>query len=149
MKPHRILHLNKLILSLLFALVISCGKSPLSFQLKSETTSKIFGEIAKQEVKIIGSFEFKLRVNSDIVMYDENILNLEVFSDQNEQLDMTNFELYLWMPDHSHGSFPIKITKSSEYSYLLSDVYFTMPGLWQVILNERATNKKVIWEIVL
>lgn len=37
----------------------------------------------------------------------------------------------LWMPDMGHGSAPV-IVESTDRGYLVKDVFFIMPGLWQV-----------------
>lgn len=44
------------------------------------------------------------------------------------------FHAYLWMPEHGHGSSPIEITEV-DGSYLLSDIWFIMPGLWELRLE--------------
>jgi len=56
-----------------------------------------------------------------------------------------NSELYvdLWMPSHGHGSSPISITKNKDGSYLISDVYFIMPGLWQIRFSLRQEGRDV------
>lgn len=38
----------------------------------------------------------------------------------------------LWMPSMGHGSSPVKIEKISEGNYLIHQVYFLMPGEWEI-----------------
>ena len=38
----------------------------------------------------------------------------------------------LWMPSMGHGSSPVTIHLISEGTYRVSDVFFTMPGLWDI-----------------
>ncbi|MGZ3773877.1 MAG: FixH family protein [Pseudobdellovibrionaceae bacterium] len=38
----------------------------------------------------------------------------------------------LWMPKMGHGSGPVKITNVSEGIYKIDQVYFVMPGQWQI-----------------
>ncbi len=48
--------------------------------------------------------------------------------------EIANVTVSLWMemgPD-SHGSSPVTITQGNDVHYMVKDVYFLMPGIWQV-----------------
>lgn len=38
----------------------------------------------------------------------------------------------LWMPDMGHGSSPVKVEAISKSLYRIKDVFFVMPGAWQI-----------------
>ena len=43
-----------------------------------------------------------------------------------------NPEVVLWMPSMGHGSTPTKVFKADVGSYQVQDVFFIMPGEWQI-----------------
>ncbi len=67
-----------------------------------------------------GSFVFKTyRLNN----YDQS----EIMTDFSE-----NVEVVLWMPSMGHGSSPTAVEKLDTGTYRAKDVFFTMPGEWQI-----------------
>ena len=40
--------------------------------------------------------------------------------------------IILWMPSMGHGSAPVKIERISDHQYHVRNVYFIMPGDWEV-----------------
>lgn len=44
-------------------------------------------------------------------------------------------EALLWMPSMGHGSSPITAFENTEQAWTFSDVYFIMPGVWQLKLK--------------
>lgn len=42
--------------------------------------------------------------------------------------------ILLWMPSMGHGSAPVKIERLSDYQYHVKNVYFIMPGDWEIRL---------------
>lgn len=43
--------------------------------------------------------------------------------------------IILWMPSMGHGSAPVKIEKLSATQYHITNVYFIMPGDWEVRMS--------------
>lgn len=41
-------------------------------------------------------------------------------------------EVYLWMPSMGHGSVPTSVVKLDTGTYLVSNIYFIMPGDWEI-----------------
>lgn len=41
-------------------------------------------------------------------------------------------DVYLWMPSMSHGSSPVKVKKISETEFIITEVFFIMPGEWEI-----------------
>lgn len=37
----------------------------------------------------------------------------------------------IWMPHHGHGSSPVRIVSHGSGEFLIEDIYFVMPGLWE------------------
>lgn len=54
-------------------------------------------------------------------------MGAQTFADFNYTL-----KVKLWMPSMGHGSSPVKIRDRGDGTYKISDVYFTMPGHWQI-----------------
>lgn len=46
--------------------------------------------------------------------------------------DEIELELMLWMPSMGHGSFPITTRKVGDGLYESTEIFFTMPGDWDV-----------------
>lgn len=49
------------------------------------------------------------------------------------------FSVMIWMPTMGHGSFPISVSKVQQGIYEAKEIFFTMPGLWDIhfqLLNE-------------
>lgn len=55
------------------------------------------------------------------------VLNFSAPSDQFNELTVS-----LWMPSMGHGSIPVKIEKINATQYRITDVYFLMPGDWDI-----------------
>lgn len=56
-------------------------------------------------------------------------------------------DVILWMPSMGHGSSPTTIQKIDIGSYLATNVFFVMPGEWEIKFQIKE-NKKVIDEAV-
>ncbi|WP_374073462.1 serine protease spb1 [Bdellovibrio bacteriovorus] len=46
-----------------------------------------------------------------------------------------DISIILWMPSMGHGSAPVKIEKLSATQYRITNVYFIMPGDWDVRMS--------------
>ena len=43
-----------------------------------------------------------------------------------------DLRIKLWMPTMGHGSFPVEVRQIAFGVYEVSDIFFTMPGLWDI-----------------
>lgn len=51
-----------------------------------------------------------------------------------------SLKVILWMPSMGHGSRPVSITRLSSGVYRVDQVYFTMPGVWQIRFQLHQSN---------
>lgn len=83
----------------------------------------------------------------------QSALIVTMFNQGGEFIDLPlRFEAYLWMPNMGHGSFPISIKKMGSGFYELSELYFTMPGLWNLHLEfyeDETLVGEILWPIEL
>lgn len=136
-----------LIIFLLSINLISCGKSPL--MMKANTNQ---GQV--------NAFEYKTMFKSTGHLISTNWLSnqntieegkvLIILTKNNKLSDIAEFTLspYIWMESMGHGSSPIVVTKLAEGIFELSEIYFSMPGDWQLHL-QLTNNNKVIEDVVL
>ncbi|MFG1484725.1 FixH family protein [Halobacteriovorax sp. RZ-2] len=121
-------------LTLLFLLFTSCGKSPFSGDLK---------ELVGGRDNITNQLEFNTEAltisrqwEKGPLLYDSSTITI-TFKDSADNLKdpIGDFSAYIWMPDMGHGSYPITVTKVATGIYELTDIYFTMGGLWDFHLQ--------------
>lgn len=59
--------------------------------------------------------------------------------------------IYFWMPEHGHGSSPVRIT-GDHGQYQIEDVFFIMPGNWdlhiQLLSEETTLDENVVKYVV-
>jgi hypothetical protein len=48
--------------------------------------------------------------------------------------------VHLWMPSMGHGSSPVTITRLDVGTYLIEEVYFSMPGVWEIQIQLKDEN---------
>lgn len=120
--------------------LLSCGRSVFENEIKLGSGSVT---ISQNDYLSVDDLELKL-LASDLKLYDENILKIDVLN--NTQFDKSKYEIYLWMPEHGHGSFPISVNVV-DHDIELRDVYFTMPGKWELIVKNTSTGKMIKWTI--
>lgn len=58
-------------------------------------------------------------------------------------------DVLLWMPSMGHGSSPTVVTPLGGGLYRATDVFFIMPGEWQIKFQLKATDKTVSDEAIL
>lgn len=49
--------------------------------------------------------------------------------------------LFLWMPSMNHGSSPVTVKKIDVGTYRVNDVFFTMPGDWDIHVQLKVNNE--------
>lgn len=60
---------------------------------------------------------------------------LEIYNpdDRGQFVDLqSNLEVVLWMPSMGHGSSPVTVEKVAPGQYRVSQVFFIMPGDWEI-----------------
>lgn len=124
------------------SLLLACGKSPLLKE-KITSTQKVeaieadrFFKSTNHQIKLIWSTPRSTLEEGKaiiILLKSGNPTALE-----NEQLDA-----YLWMKSMGHGSSPIVIRNLGNGIYELSEIYFTMPGDWQLHLEIKNGNTTI------
>jgi hypothetical protein len=129
---------------IIFLLVISCGKAPLFAPLE-KTTITHTNALSSNDVEIWPdhrthfAIQWKSRPTSTaeaqfiIKFWDSYHTNF--FGPYDHLLNRLCLFLWMKMPDGSeHGSSPITLTTLDDH-YQASDLYFIMPGLWQIRLR--------------
>lgn len=139
----------KIFFILITLMLVSCGRSPFEGELMDSRQLKIFGNEKQKSNYQIDGIYFSFLKNKDFVLYDENHLEILTKDLNGNLLDIRNdeLEIYLWMPEHGHGSYPISISNASIGKLLLDEIYFTMPGFWQLVIKFK--NKEIKWPIYL
>jgi hypothetical protein len=67
----------------------------------------------------VGSFVFKTYTIDE----DGSMNAADIQDDMNVEL---------WMPDMSHGSSPVEVSKTAVGTYRADEVFFIMPGKWEI-----------------
>lgn len=118
------------ILIFLFALTVSCGKSPLLLK-KNHETSIISG---LESQRLFKSTNQSLQISwLSPLSSSEEAHALIILKKNNIVSDLpNNTKIFLWMPEMGHGSSPIQVSRLGSGLYDLSQIYFIMPGLWQL-----------------
>lgn len=62
-------------------------------------------------------------------------------------LEGANLKVELWMPDHGHGSAPVTVTRVNSHEFIASEIYFIMPGLWEVRMVLTDNIGQIVWEL--
>ena len=64
---------------------------------------------------------------------DENNLLIIITDKSSKAIDHSlDLRVMLWMPTMGHGSFPVTVTETSSGVFEASEIFFTMPGYWDV-----------------
>jgi hypothetical protein len=53
---------------------------------------------------------------------------------------LEQLKVILWMPSMNHGSSPVTITNYSNAHFLIEDVFFIMPGDWDIEFHFQTSN---------
>ena len=141
----------KLLFLILFSLFFSCGKSPF-LKTPSSEQRVILPQMPEEGLYFENE---KLNIThyfSSEINIGEEVTVAVVFSDAQGRLKdpKAHFSMKLWMPDMGHGSFPITIKKVSTGIYEARDLFFTMPGYWDIhfeLKKEDQVIDEVLWGI--
>jgi hypothetical protein len=58
-----------------------------------------------------------------------------------------HFEMILWMPSMGHGSSPVSITPISKGVFRASEIFFIMPGAWEIRFQLKDEGK-IVEEVI-
>lgn len=125
----------RLLSLILFSLlIVSCGESPFTGKLSDPF---------RGDDGVAASLRFETEAltisrqwNKGPLLYDSSKITISLTDSAGNYTDpIGEFRAYLWMPNMGHGSYPISIKKISAGIYELTDVYFTMGGLWDFHLQ--------------
>lgn len=64
-------------------------------------------------------------------------------ADESELLEEVkdDVSVFLWMPSMNHGSSPVTVKQEDIGTYRVSDVFFTMPGEWEIHIQLKNNNE--------
>ena len=117
---------------LFFILFTGCGDSPF---LSDESQPVVRGDHLLDSDLSFAQSEIRIKVFWRVgpLIGDESQLLL-VLHDKNGRPASVKgkLDLMLWMPTMGHGSFPVKVSEIGMGIYEAKDVFFTMPGLWDI-----------------
>ncbi|MBC7370760.1 MAG: FixH family protein [Bdellovibrionaceae bacterium] len=100
---------------------------------------------ASQNEYVLNKMEMNVRVLWDhrpTNTTDPATMVLEFFDpkDKSSFMDPADLRVKLWMPDMGHGSSPVTITRLSRGMYRMTNMYFTMAGLWEIRVGVQDEN---------
>lgn len=149
---------GNLVIAAILALLVGCSQ-PKYVQESPTTENKLAQENADCRIKLSISqlclqWSWQLKPTTKqagILVFKTYRLN---------QLDQTPVEtelsgtadVVLWMPDMGHGSTPTKTERIDVGTYRVSQVFFIMPGKWEIrfqIKNENKVLESAIVEIII
>lgn len=118
---------------LLLFLFVSCGDSPFVEELKDTSVS---GQSSLNSTYYLAKTQTSVEIRWQIgpIVYDENFAVVLLRNSQGRLVDFSNgsIGLKLWMPSMGHGSYPVTIERLSQGVYKASEIFFTMPGDWEI-----------------
>lgn len=140
-------------LGVLILLLYSCGKSPLLGEAHGISPEKAAPDQSDNQVFLIGDVEAKFEWKKGPVIGEESRIRI-VITDASGLPAVLDGELKvkLWMPSMGHGSSPVKISKTGEGVYEVSEVYFIMAGEWEIIyqiMENGNLTQEVKWPLIL
>lgn len=145
----------------IFALVflsffmVACGDSPLlnhSME-KGFTTNDHFQTRAEGFKFSKTGFSFSLNWVTG-PLKGENKFVLKSWNDETGSINgpyqdlPEKLHIYLWMPDMGHGSAPVKIKKTADGEYEVTNVYIIMGGTWELYF-QLLKNEAVVDEVLI
>lgn len=144
--------IKKYLLILLFILS-SCGDSP--FLNKEVSSDGIRGVESINEELFFKNTEISIKTfwKRGPLIGDESKMLILLF-DKNGLSTSTDldFKVMLWMPTMGHGSFPVSVKKIGDGVYEANEVFFTMPGHWDIhfqLYENNTMNEEIIWGLEL
>jgi len=144
--------MNRLSLFLIYNLffIVSCGKSPL-FDHTSETGLESLRSLTSLDSSlhsISGEWNARVYWQQGPLVFDECQMTLMVTNKNGELVDFPSLPtLSPWMPDHGHGTSPVIVKRLEKGIYFFSEIFFIMPGFWEMQLD--MGGERVKWSVQL
>lgn len=137
----------------IYALLVSCGESPLlNHEMEKTILDNDYFQTREEGFKFSHTkFSFSLDWTTGPLKGESQFI-LKSWNDKLGSLNgpyqdlPENLHIYLWMPDMGHGSSPVKIKRIAPGEYEVSSVYFIMGGKWQIFF-QLTKEGKVIDEV--
>ncbi len=91
-----------------------------------------------------GFFIIKMRIEPSNPVVGNNIVTLTIFDSRSKTpIESAKIEAVPWMTTHSHGSSKKTIIKEKGNGvYVVENVYFTMEGDWDLLVNIQINKKE-------
>ncbi len=120
-------------------LLASCGDSPLFNHVKTPDAGRFVRSVEDQRFPR-SNRAFDLVWQTGCPSFDacSFTVNLKDPLDSGEELFAE-----LWMPSMGHGSSPFTVRALGPTSWEFSDVYFIMPGNWEVVLKIKSGGQAI------
>ena len=114
-------------------MLFSCGKSPF-LDAPSSIERTVQPQRGLREINLKSeSLKITHYFKNEISVGDEISIVIIITNDKGHPTSPKNdFRVKLWMPGMGHGSFPISVTKISEGIFEANEIFFTMPGYWDI-----------------
>jgi hypothetical protein len=119
---------------LLSVFLCSCGDSPfLNDESAPSANQSIVRSLNSSLVFPISKYQIEMFWRQGPLVSKESKILLIVTDQDSTPINLDgNLQVKLWMPTMGHGSFPVKINNTGNGTYELSDVFFTMDGIWDI-----------------
>ena len=133
---------------LIFSLVLlsGCGKSPFLKMTDKSSDANIRNRetLSNRVILAFPNRPLKVEVLWPSGPVSDELLSayLIFFDSQNQMVDPPNFYFEPTMPDMGHGTSPVLIFKISQGLYKIDEIFFSMPGRWQIEIGLKDSDKK-------
>lgn len=132
---------------LLLLTISACGDSPIlnhDDEPSSFIRSGFEAQTETYEFKKIAysfSIDWQTGPSTDVSSFILKTWKTDTGTVNGPYLDLPNtLKVILWMPSMGHGSAPVKITKMGPGEYKVTNIYFVMPGRWDVKFHVTKAN---------
>lgn len=138
------------LLGILLFLLVGCGESPfLNDEGELRSVQAVESELYLKDSEVsINTFWQE----GPYVFDESKILIILQGSNGTTYKEEISFKVKIWMPGMGHGSFPVTLEKIADGVFLASEVFFTMPGYWDIhfqVFDGEALKEEVKWGLEL
>ncbi len=139
----------RILLILLISLLYGCGDSPFVDSAAQSNQVQARDGLSTALSFPQSRYQVELRWQEGPIVYDEGLLTILITSPDGKlkNLPTGSLKLRLWMPSMGHGSYPISLLRISPGIYQASEIFFTMPGDWDLHI-EHIQDNVLIEEVI-
>lgn len=139
----------KLLIVIFFPFILfSCGDSPFTETQTAPDSVRGYQQLASDIFFTTEDINVSVYWRSGPVVGDECKLLVVMTDRENRPVSPSKrFHLMLWMPTMGHGSFPITVKETSLGVFEATEVFFTMPGYWDLHFQLLDENNDVFDEV--